>query len=60
LVRQGEWHKFHTLDGAIFEEVSTTHYNEDSFYEDERIERLPRETRKTAMPNWEAVTKGRR
>jgi len=32
LVKPGEWHKFHTLDGAIFEEVSTTHYNNDSFY----------------------------
>jgi N-acetylneuraminate synthase len=47
LVKAGEWHKFHTLDGAIFEELSTTHYNDDSFYEDERIARLPREMRKT-------------
>jgi N-acetylneuraminate synthase len=52
LVEPGTWHKFHTLDGAIFEEVSTTHYNNDSYYEDERIARLPRETRKTVIPNW--------
>ena len=57
LVEPGTWHKFHTLGGAIFEEVSTTHYNDDSFYEDERIARLPRETRKTVMPNWDAVEK---
>ncbi len=57
LVRPGEWHKFHTLDGAIFEEVSTTHYNDDSFYEDERIARLPREERKTFIPNWTMMEK---
>ena len=51
LVMPGEWHKFHTLDGAIFEEVSTTHYNDDSYYEDERIALLPREARKTVIPN---------
>lgn len=55
LVKPGQWHKFHTLGGAIFEEVSTTHYNNDSFYEDERIACMPREERKTEMPNWEAV-----
>jgi N-acetylneuraminate synthase len=52
LVEPGKWHKFHTLDGAIFEEVSTTHFNNDSFYEDERIARLPRKARKTVIPNW--------
>ncbi len=52
LVEPGKWHKFHTLDGAIFEEVSTTHFDNDSFYEDERIARLPREARKTVIPNW--------
>jgi len=55
LVKPGEWHKFHTLDGAIFEEVSTTHFNNDSFYEDERIARLERSQRKTELPNWEAA-----
>jgi len=57
LVEPGKWHKFHTLDGAIFEEVSTTHFNNDSFYEDERIARLPREARKTVIPNWNAAEK---
>ena len=57
LVEPGTWHKFHTLSGAIFEEVSTTHFNEDSFYEDPRIARLARETRKTVIPNWHAVEK---
>ena len=55
LVEPKTWHKFHTLDGAIFEEVSTTHFNNDSYYEDEQIARLPREKRKTLIANWEAV-----
>ena len=55
LVAPGVWHKFHTLDGAIFEEVSTTHYNTDSFYEDASISSRPREARKTAIPNWETA-----
>ncbi len=55
LVEPGQWHKFHTLDGAIFEEVSTTHFNNDSFYEDERIARRPRAARKTVVPNWSAL-----
>jgi sialic acid synthase SpsE/mannose-6-phosphate isomerase-like protein (cupin superfamily) len=57
LVKPGEWHKFHTLGGAIFEEVSTTHFNDDSFYEDERIASLPREARKTVISNWNAMEK---
>jgi len=57
LVEPGMWHKFHTLDGVIFEEVSTTHFNNDSYYEDERIARLPREARKTVIPNWHAAEK---
>ena len=48
----GQWHKFHTLDGAIVEEVSTTHYNNDSFYQDEQIAKIPREQRKTPISNW--------
>jgi sialic acid synthase SpsE/mannose-6-phosphate isomerase-like protein (cupin superfamily) len=55
LVKPDEWHKFHTLDGVIFEEVSTTHYNDDSFYEDDRVAKLPRDFRKTKIPNWEDV-----
>lgn len=57
LIRGGEWHKFHTLDGAIFEEISTTHYNDDSYYEDEKIAKMPREKRKTMIENWETAEK---
>jgi N-acetylneuraminate synthase len=55
LVKPSRWHKFHTLDGAIFEEVSTTHYNDDSFYEDGNVARIPRENRKTQILNWVAA-----
>lgn len=54
-VEPGKWHKFHTLDGAIVEEVSTTHYNDDSYYEDEKIARLSREKRKTKITNWDLL-----
>ncbi len=49
LIEPNQWHKFHTLDGAIFEEVSSTHFNNDSFYEDEKISKLLREKRKTKV-----------
>jgi len=55
LVKPSSWHKFDSLHGAIFEEISTTHFNDDSFYEDQRIARLPRERRKTELKNWEAA-----
>jgi quercetin dioxygenase-like cupin family protein len=51
-VQPDSWHKFHTLGGAIVEEVSTTHYNNDSFYEDPEIAGMPREQRKTKVDNW--------
>jgi len=53
LVESGAWHKFSTLDGVIFEEISTTHYNNDSFYQDEYIHNLPREKRKSVIEHWE-------
>jgi N-acetylneuraminate synthase len=53
LVEPNEWHKFSTLDGAVFEEISTTHYDNDSFYQDEYIDSLPRKDRKTLIENWQ-------
>jgi len=53
LVQPGVWHSFWTEDtGVIFEEVSTTHYNDDSFYEDKQINKLERSERKTVVDNW--------
>ena len=37
LVKPGKWHSFYTLQGGIFEEVSTTQYADDSVYDDEYI-----------------------
>src|SRR5262249_44053812 len=54
LVEPAAWHKFHTLGGAIIEEISTTHHNNDSFYEDPVIAGMPREQRKTQVANWRA------
>lgn len=52
LVERAKWHKFHTLDGCVFEEVSTTHLNSDSFYEDPKIQKLSRQERKTNVDSW--------
>jgi sialic acid synthase SpsE/mannose-6-phosphate isomerase-like protein (cupin superfamily) len=52
LVPQGCWHEFWSETGVIFEEVSTTHRNNDSFYEDKRINEIAREQRKTVVNNW--------
>ena len=35
-----------------FEEVSTTHYNDDSFYQDNAINELDRAQRKTVVDHW--------
>ena len=48
----GVWHGFGTQTGVIFEEISTRSYNDDSFYVDRVIARMPREERKTRLHNW--------
>lgn len=52
VIHQGEWHKFQTANGVIFEEISTTHFDDDSFYEDKFIANIRREERKTRIENW--------
>ena len=37
IVERGARHSFSSVEGAVFEEISTTHYVDDSFYDDERI-----------------------
>ena len=51
-ISAGQWHKFQTSKGVIFEEISTKHYNNDSFYKDPRISKIDREIRKTKLTNW--------
>ena len=46
-------HNFRSDKGAIFEEVSTTHYLDDSFYDDDSINNNPeRKTRMTFWSDW--------
>jgi sialic acid synthase SpsE/quercetin dioxygenase-like cupin family protein len=52
VVPRGAWHSFRTVTGAIFEEVSTTHFNDDSFYADKLISKMSRDERKTKLENW--------
>jgi N-acetylneuraminate synthase len=53
LVQPGVWHSFWGGEqGVIFEELSTTHYNDDSYYRDKRINAMPRSERKTVVDHW--------
>ena len=50
LVQRGAKHSFKTKNGVIFEEVSTTHFKDDSFYDDEKI--IKNKERKTQLTYW--------
>ncbi len=50
VVERGDKHSFSSKNGAVFEEVSTTHYINDSFYDDEQI--INNKNRKTEMTFW--------
>ncbi len=52
LVQPGVWHEFWSKDGCIIEEVSTTHYKNDSVYSDKNINDLELSERKTTVQNW--------
>ena len=52
LVQRGQWHAFGTKTGLIFEEISTTHVRDDSFYEDKTISRLDPVQRKTVLDSF--------
>jgi mannose-6-phosphate isomerase-like protein (cupin superfamily) len=51
LIQQGVWHEFWTETGVIFEEISTTHFTDDSYYEDKTIN-LAGTARKTIVNQW--------
>jgi sialic acid synthase SpsE/mannose-6-phosphate isomerase-like protein (cupin superfamily) len=51
LVQQGVWHEFWTDSGTVFEEISTTHVANDSFYEDKTINERGL-ARKTVVNQW--------
>ncbi len=52
LVMPGVWHGFGTDTGVVFEEISTTHQNDDSCYKDQSINRMKRSERKTVVDHW--------
>lgn len=52
LVMPGVWHSFWSETGCVFEEVSTTHYNNDSVYKDPFINSMERHERKTKVDHW--------
>jgi len=49
-VKSGIRHAFKTNTGTIFEEISSTHYVDDSFYTDESI--MQNKQRKTFLSHW--------
>jgi len=51
-IPRGVLHAFGSEHGAVFEEISTTDYNGDSFYTDRSIAAMNREDRKTKLLNW--------
>lgn len=51
-VLRGERHSFTSSKGAIFEEISTTHIKNDSYYEDTKIRNLDPIERKTILKKW--------
>lgn len=52
LVQPGMWHSFRTDTGCVFEEISTKHYNDDSYYKDKAINSMDRSERKTVVNHW--------
>ncbi|MEI7529713.1 MAG: N-acetylneuraminate synthase family protein [Elusimicrobiota bacterium] len=50
VVERGVEHSFRSAAGAVFEEVSTTHFKEDSFYKDPAI--MQNKDRKTELTFW--------
>lgn len=52
LIQPGMWHAFWTDTGCVFEEISTRHYNDDSFYKDAKINEMKRSERKTVVSHW--------
>lgn len=52
-VERGVSHSFSSVNGGIFEEISSTHYVDDSFYEDESIQLNKR--RKTKLKYYKGI-----
>ncbi|MCD4794188.1 MAG: N-acetylneuraminate synthase family protein [Bacteroidales bacterium] len=53
LIEQNIMHDFTSVNGAIFEEISSTHRRGDSYYEDKYISDLDPMQRKTIIKDWQ-------
>lgn len=51
-IEPGISHSFYSENGCVFEEISTTHHANDSYYEDEVITNKQLLDRKTFVTNW--------
>lgn len=51
-ILRGDKHSFRSINGAVFEEISTTHVKGDSYYDDEEITRQDLMERKTIIKVW--------
>lgn len=51
-VQPGVWHEFSSVQGCVFDEISTHHDLGDSVYRDPRIASSSPEKRKTRVSNW--------
>lgn len=52
-LKKSGWHEFSAgPNGCIFEELSTTSLNNDSFYKNKKIKKLKRDNRKTYIKSW--------
>lgn len=51
-VERGSKHAFSSAEGCIFEEISTTHVKNDSYYEDPEIIKKDLMERKTILEDW--------
>ena len=49
-IEPGVRHAFETLEGSVVEEISSTHFKDDSFYTDEVIQK--NKNRKTLLTYW--------
>jgi hypothetical protein len=49
-VEAGVRHSFYSPSGSVIEEISSTHYKDDSFYVDEQINK--NKNRKTLLTYW--------
>lgn len=51
-VEKTKLHSFTSVEGCVFEEISSTHYRNDSFYADPIIQALDPMERKTILRDW--------